>query len=53
MEVWGLWDYRSWQPRLPVTGTGVVALGQPLILLPLTFWLLARWDRQINAPARH
>lgn len=39
----GLWGYRAWQPRLPVTGTGILTVLQPVVLLPLTFWLLARW----------
>jgi hypothetical protein len=39
----GLWTYPSWQPVLPPLGTGLVAVAQPVLVLPLTFWLMHRW----------
>lgn len=37
-----LWGYAPWHPR--VFGLGVIALVQPMVLVPLSFWVLARWD---------
>ena len=42
----GLWGYATWQPVVPVVNVGVLAIVQPVILLPLSFWLLARWERR-------
>ncbi|MGH7342793.1 MAG: hypothetical protein ACREKH_20100 [Candidatus Rokuibacteriota bacterium] len=39
----GWWSYRDVQPIVPGLGVGVLPLLQPIALLPLTFWLLARW----------
>ena len=39
----GWWSYRDVQPIVPGLGVGVLPLLQPIVLLPLTFWLLARW----------
>ncbi len=38
----GLWNYAPWHPTL--FGIGVIALLQPVVLVPLSFWILARWD---------
>jgi hypothetical protein len=38
------WGYASNQPILPVVGLGILPVLQPIILLPLTFWLTARWE---------
>jgi hypothetical protein len=39
----GLWSYQPWQPTVPPLGTGLVAFLQPLVVLPLTFWIAHRW----------
>ena len=41
----GLWVYRGWQPTLPPLGTGLFAVLQPVVLLPVVFGLLARRGR--------
>ncbi len=43
-----LWGYQPWHPRVPWTGTGVIVLLQPAILLPLVFGLLAKWERRVT-----
>jgi hypothetical protein len=40
----GRWGYKPWHPTLPWLGTGLVPVLQALLLVPLTFWLLARWE---------
>lgn len=39
----GLWTYRAFHPIVPGLGLGIVPILQPIILLPLTFWIVARW----------
>ena len=43
IEWWGLaqgrWAYRTWMPRIPGTGLGVVPLLQMAVVTPLTMWL--------------
>jgi hypothetical protein len=39
----GLWAYQPWQPTLPPLGTGLMAVLQPVIVLPLVFWAAHRW----------
>jgi hypothetical protein len=49
----GLWSYSPRQPTVPWLGTGLFALLQALVLPPLTFSCLARWDRRSRtAPGR-
>lgn len=48
VDALGLWGYREWQPRLPLVGTGLVAVLQPVVLLPLTFGVLAHWHRLVG-----
>lgn len=38
------WGYASDQPILPLVGLGILPVLQPIVLLPLTFWLTARWE---------
>ncbi len=38
-----LWSYTAIHPVIPGLRLGVPAVLQPLMLLPLTFWLLSRW----------
>lgn len=38
----GRWGYQPWHPIVPPLGIGVVPLLQPLVVLPLVFWVLAR-----------
>jgi hypothetical protein len=38
------WGYASDQPILPIVGLGILPVLQPIVLLPLTFWLTARWE---------
>lgn len=40
----GRWGYASDQPILPIVGLGILPVLQPIVLLPLTFWLTARWE---------
>jgi hypothetical protein len=40
-----LWTYRDVQPIVPPLGVGILAILQPVILLPLTFWLLGKLRR--------
>lgn len=42
----GLWGYAAWHPIVPVVNVGVLAVLQPVVLFPLTFQLLARWERK-------
>ena len=42
----GLWGYAPWQPVVPVVNVSVLAVVQPVVLLPLSLWLLARWERR-------
>ncbi len=37
----GRWDYAAWHPR--VFGAGLLPILQAVVLVPLTFMLLARW----------
>src|SRR5712691_9772664 len=37
-----LWGYQPWHPRLPLTGTGLFPLLQPLVVVPSALWLAAR-----------
>ena len=39
----GLWGYAAGHPT--IFGVGIIAIMQVVLLLPLTFWLLARWER--------
>jgi len=48
----GLWGYAPWQPLVPVVDVGVLAVLQPVVLLPLSLWLLARWERRSPATGR-
>lgn len=36
------WGYQPWHPVVPVFGVGVPPILQPVVLLPLMFWRLAR-----------
>ena len=46
----GLWSYAPWQPVVPVVNVGALAIVQPVVLLLLSLWLLARWERTSPAP---
>jgi hypothetical protein len=48
----GLWAYQPWQPALPALGTGLMAVLQPVIVLPLVFWVTHRWISRRPATAR-
>ena len=39
----GLWGYAAGHPT--IFGVGIIAIMQVVLLLPFTFWLLARWER--------
>jgi hypothetical protein len=39
----GLWGYASWHPVVPIVNAGVLAVVEPIVLLPLSFSSLARW----------
>jgi len=49
----GRWGYQPWHPIVPLLGIGVVPLLQPLGVLPLVFWALARTEPRGRAPAAH
>lgn len=49
----GLWGYAPWQPVVPVVNVGALAVVQPVILLPLSFSLLARWDPHAERSHEH
>jgi len=38
------WGYAPSQPVLPVVRVGILPVLQPIILLPLVFWLTALWE---------
>jgi hypothetical protein len=38
------WGYAPSQPVLPVVRVGVLPVLQPLVLLPMVFWLTAKWE---------
>ena len=42
-----LWGYQPWHPRLPLVGTGLVPVLQPLVVVPSTLWLAARWEARV------
>ena len=42
----GVWSYSPRQPTIPWVGTGLFAVLQALVLPPVTFYALARWDRR-------
>lgn len=44
----GRWGYASWQSVVPILGVGILPILQPIVLLPLVFWALAR----TGSPAR-
>jgi len=53
----GFWVYQPWQPTLPPLDTGLVAVLQPVIVLPVAFWLVHRWEtrarrREVPRPRR-
>jgi hypothetical protein len=37
------WGYDPSQPVLPVVRIGILPVLQPIVLLPLVFWLTAHW----------
>jgi hypothetical protein len=39
----GLWAYKPWQPMLPILGTGIFSMMQPVVVLPLVFYGAHRW----------
>jgi hypothetical protein len=38
------WGYAPSQPVLPVVRVGSLPVLQPIVLLPLVFWLAAKWE---------
>jgi hypothetical protein len=43
----GRWMYTAWMPRVPVLAVGLVPVLQMLMLLPLIFHLVARWQSRV------
>lgn len=41
----GLWGYEASHPTVPLTGTGLLPILYAVVVVPLAFWLLARWHR--------
>jgi hypothetical protein len=41
----GLWGYQAGQPTLPLIGTGLLPILYAVIIVPLSFWLVAWWFR--------
>ncbi|MGH7343141.1 MAG: hypothetical protein ACREKH_21855 [Candidatus Rokuibacteriota bacterium] len=48
----GVWSYSPHQPVVPWLGAGLLAVLQALVLPPLTFYALARWERRSPAAPR-
>jgi hypothetical protein len=44
----GRWGYSPLHPL--IAGIGVLPIVQPIVLLPLTLWLLSRWDGSGRPP---
>lgn len=42
----GLWGYEAGHPTLPLTSTGLLPILYAVVVVPLAFWLLARWQRK-------
>jgi len=40
----GRWGYAPGHPVISLLGVGVLVVLQPLALVPLVFWALARWE---------
>lgn len=40
------WGYADMHPVVPVVDIGALPVLQPLVILPVAFWLLARWERR-------
>ena len=38
------WGYAPSQPVLPVVRVGILPVLQPIVLLPIVFWLTAKWE---------
>lgn len=43
----GRWDYAPWHPR--IFGAGLLPILQAVVLVPLTFIVLARWHSRANS----
>lgn len=44
----GRWGYQPSQPLVPLVEIGILPFLQPLVLLPLTFWGLARMESRVT-----
>lgn len=44
----GRWVYQPSQPLVPLVEIGILPFLQPLVLLPLTFWGLARMESRVT-----
>jgi hypothetical protein len=47
----GRWGYGESHPILPVLGVGILPVIQPVVLLPVVFWAVTRWDARTGALA--
>ena len=43
----GRWMYTAWMPRVPILAVGLVPVLQMLMLPPLIFHLVARWQSRV------
>jgi hypothetical protein len=39
------------QPIVPIIGVGILPVAQPVVLLPVMFWTVARWESRAGAVA--
>jgi hypothetical protein len=47
MHLLGRWMYTAWMPRVPVLAVGLAPILQMLMLPPLIFHLVARWQIRV------
>lgn len=40
-----LWGYQPGHPTVPLAGTGFLPIMYAVVVIPLAFWILARWPR--------
>ncbi len=45
----GRWGYKPSQPLVPLLDIGVLPFLQPMVLLPVTFWIFVRWEMRATS----
>ncbi|HVQ77128.1 MAG TPA: hypothetical protein VMT79_16505 [Candidatus Binatia bacterium] len=49
----GRWGYRTSHPIVPGLDVGILPVLQAVVLFPLVFWLLARWEAGASVEVSH